>query len=151
MKKYLNKEIEAVISSLDLSKAKKRLLEIPGWDEKKANKAEKEYRRFLYLIKLHPDVPLVPTEELDELWHQHILDTRKYAEDCQNIFGFFLHHNPNLEKGSKELETLFEQTKKLYKKSFLTEIRNSVACLGNGASCAGRCHAETRIEYEGSL
>lgn len=38
---------------------------------------------------------LVPTRDIDTVWHYHILDTHKYASDCKVVFGYFLHHNPN--------------------------------------------------------
>ena len=51
---------------------------------------EKEYKQFLYLIATNPGEVVVPwSEDLDDLWHEHILDTQKYAEDCQAIFGRF--------------------------------------------------------------
>ena len=54
-----------------------------------------DYLEFLYLVDRHPHSRLVPTIEVDEVWHHHILDTRKYAEDCQTLFGRFIHHAPH--------------------------------------------------------
>ncbi|MBF2050290.1 MAG: glycine-rich domain-containing protein [Leptolyngbya sp. IPPAS B-1204] len=51
-----------------------------------------DYLEFLYLVDRHPHLQLVPTVEVDEVWHHHILDTRKYAGDCQLLFGKFIHH-----------------------------------------------------------
>jgi hypothetical protein len=31
---------------------------------------------------------------VDEIWHQHILDTHAYHRDCDAIFGSYLHHFP---------------------------------------------------------
>jgi hypothetical protein len=31
----------------------------------------------------------------DKVWHAHILDTPKYHEDCQRVFGHVMHHLPN--------------------------------------------------------
>lgn len=31
---------------------------------------------------------------IDLMWHTFILYTRDYAEFCENMFGFFLHHTP---------------------------------------------------------
>lgn len=30
---------------------------------------------------------VVPCKIVDEMWHQHILDTAAYREDCESIFG----------------------------------------------------------------
>jgi hypothetical protein len=32
---------------------------------------------------------------VDEVWHEHILHTREYAEFCCRALGNFLHHVPN--------------------------------------------------------
>jgi hypothetical protein len=55
---------------------------------------EMEYRRFVALRLAHPDSEIVPCKLVDEMWHRHILDTRAYAEDCDRIFGEFVHHFP---------------------------------------------------------
>ncbi len=52
------------------------------------------YRAFLYLCKKYPDDVIVPTKEVDDFWHLHILDTRNYIQDCEKIFGKYLHHFP---------------------------------------------------------
>lgn len=46
------------------------------------------------MVARHPGESIIPHKEVDEVWHMHILDTRKYAADCENIFGHFLHHFP---------------------------------------------------------
>jgi len=151
MKKRLNKNAEALVASIDLKVISGRMENIPEWSKEKVALAEKEYRRFLYLIKMYPEESMVPSEEVDEFWHHHILDTRKYADDCQTLFGQFLHHNPNLAKGSDALNKLFARTQELYRKSFENDVVMSAACAGDGGACAGRCYAETLRKYEGSL
>ena len=39
-----------------------------------------------------------PTKLMDTIWHHHILDTKNYHNDCNNIFGFYLHHKPTFEE-----------------------------------------------------
>lgn len=89
----------AVIASLDLEQIKMKLMHRKagkGWSRARADAAEREYRRFLYLMKKYPNELTAPSMEVDRFWHQHILDTAKYARDCQSVFGYFLHHNPYL-------------------------------------------------------
>src|SRR5687768_7823975 len=91
--------IVAAINGLDLESIKFRLTHPQagkGWSMEMANRIEREYKRFLTLLVRYPDKPIAPTHEVDEMWHQHILDTRKYATDCENVFGRFLHHYPYL-------------------------------------------------------
>src|SRR4051812_46443815 len=64
--------------------------------------AERVYRQFLTLHTGYPERIHVPSELIDLIWHYHILDTHKYAEDCQRIFGRFLHHDPYFGIGSDE-------------------------------------------------
>ena len=65
-----------------------------GFTPQRLAQAEMDYRRFLHLHLLYPGLEIVPTKLIDEVWHQHILDTRAYAKDCQELFGEFLHHYP---------------------------------------------------------
>jgi hypothetical protein len=53
-----------------------------------------EYRRFLLLKTMYPNTKFSPTRNMDEMWHQHILDTSNYRKNCQQLFGKFLDHRP---------------------------------------------------------
>lgn len=88
--------IEA-ISALDLGAIKMKLMHVEsgeGWSAAYAGQVEAEYRRFLFLMKKYPDSEASPTVDVDTFWHYHILDTMKYARDCEAVFGYFLHHYP---------------------------------------------------------
>lgn len=37
----------------------------------------------------------MPSQVVDDLWHEFILCTRDYARFCDQAFGRFLHHNPS--------------------------------------------------------
>ncbi|MBK7930075.1 MAG: glycine-rich domain-containing protein-like [Bryobacterales bacterium] len=77
-----------------------------------------QYRQFLTLCYLYPEENIVPTQPIDKIWHTHILDTKKYQDDCEFLFGYYLHHFPyfglrgdddknNLAKAGKETRRLF--------------------------------------------
>ncbi len=86
------------VFDLDLAPVKAKLMHKQsgeGWDPAKANAVEAEYKRFLHLSKEFPDEAMTPGEDVDTFWHYHILDTMKYAADCDAVFGYFLHHSPN--------------------------------------------------------
>jgi hypothetical protein len=53
------------------------------------------------LAKAFPNEQLAPLVDVDTFWHYHILDTKKYAADCQLVFGYFLHHYPYLGMGDE--------------------------------------------------
>ncbi|NJL21602.1 MAG: hypothetical protein HC895_13560 [Leptolyngbyaceae cyanobacterium SM1_3_5] len=39
---------------------------------------------------------MIPSSEIEQVWHYHVLDARKYAEDCQLLFGYVIHPAPYL-------------------------------------------------------
>jgi hypothetical protein len=92
-----------------------------GWNRQQVDRAIARYKMFLYIVFINPDSAIVPTREIDIVWHHHILNTRKYACDCQWLFGYFVHHSPNFDseteteqlsrkKGFCDIKTLFAQT-----------------------------------------
>lgn len=85
------------VMELDLEPIKTKLMHLQsgeGWSPQKTAAVEKEYRRFLCLMKLYPQENTAPLVDVDTFWHYHILDTMKYAVDCEHVFGYFLHHYP---------------------------------------------------------
>jgi hypothetical protein len=50
-----------------------------------------------YLACLYADGRLIgmPSQAVDEAWHEMILMTRHYTAFCERAFGRYLHHNPN--------------------------------------------------------
>jgi len=75
---------------------------------RKIERAEAGYRQFLKLAAKYPDAPIVPSKEVDEFWHMHILDTQRYSADCERIFGYMIHHDPysGIEGGEDEARHL---------------------------------------------
>src|ERR1700757_4712416 len=59
-----------------------------------------------------------PLPVRQHLWHQHILDTEKYAADCKALFGRMIHHNPNVLRGSREEKDAIQKTRRLYTRAF---------------------------------
>src|SRR5579871_126327 len=91
---------------LDLYSVRDAMMEKHGWTRERADAAREEYVRFLTLLQMRPGFMLVPwldaegRDDLDQFWHQHILDTQKYAKDCKAVFGRMIHHNPHVMRGS---------------------------------------------------
>lgn len=103
--------------------------------------AEREYRRFLTLHLLYPKAELVPSKLVDEFWHAHILDTAAYAEDCQKVFGKFMHHFPYFgiygEDDQQNLNDSFDKAIQLYKETFGEE---PPTIKEGKSSSTDRCH-----------
>jgi hypothetical protein len=84
------------IDELDFSRIKAKLMHRRDGvlALREVERAEAGYRQFLKLAAKHPDLPIVPSEQVDEFWHMHILDTQRYSADCERIFGYMIHHDP---------------------------------------------------------
>lgn len=103
-------EIETVkkkISSLDLTYVVKKLCLPPdiggySWPKKAAEEVASEYKKFLlhcYEDQLAgKEFTPPPSTVVDIFWHMHILFTKKYHRDCDEIFGFYLHHDPTYDE-----------------------------------------------------
>jgi len=109
------------IQNLDLSMIKLKLQdheEGQGWTADECDSIEIEYKKYLALKRHYPQKDIVPHKQVDIFWHQHILDTEKYANDCENLFGYFLHHYPYFGMNGKEdaqnLADAFEETKQMH-------------------------------------
>jgi hypothetical protein len=81
-----------------------------------------QYRRFLFLYHIYPERTLVPADDIDLVWHTHILDTAKYREDCETLFGRFIDHYPyfgltDAAEGAA-LAQAFAETQELYDRHF---------------------------------
>jgi hypothetical protein len=112
-----------------------------GWTQEKADTVEKEYRRFLCMMKLYPDEDIAPVMDVDIFWHYHILDTMKYAVDCEKVFGYFQHHYPyvGLRGGDDEQFRIEsgERMRELYEATFGDVYPGALAQAGDTAYSAG--------------
>jgi hypothetical protein len=103
----LLKSVSNAVEAIDLAPIKARLTNVAsgeGWSPDRADGVEREYRRFLCMSKMYPDAELAPYEDVDTFWHYHILDTMKYAADCHQAFGHFLHHCPRADARGDEAD-----------------------------------------------
>lgn len=115
----------AAIQALDLDPIKLKLMDAEegqGWSREYADRMEVAYKRFLTLLVKFPDETIAPTKDVDKFWHGHILDTLKYAEDCENLFGYFLHHFPYFgmrgEQDAAALRAASERMHVIYEREF---------------------------------
>lgn len=118
-------ELQKKVNAIDLSGVKYKLLSPRknlGWTLKYAEIVERKYRQFLVLMGLHSESPVVPSKDVDEFWHMHILFTEKYAQDCLKTFGRFIHHEPYLGGDDDQMGVYQEETSKLYFQMFGEEL-----------------------------
>ena len=120
---------ETYIDQIDLSFAVGKMIEEEGYTTEAATEAVDLYKIFLKLCKKYPSVKLVPTKAIDDVWHQHILDTVQYFKDCEEIFGGYMHHDPHF-FGTPEYDSSWEATCDLYQNEFAVNLK------GSGTTCA---------------
>jgi hypothetical protein len=133
------------VAAVDLEPMKVKLTNPVGeerWSAEEANVAELWYRRFLHLKKRYPAATLVPRRFVDKFWHTHILDTRKYANDCALLFGRFLHHNPYFGMNGPADAELWARSVVETEELFLTEFGESLDSVqfpSVSSYCSGSC------------
>ena len=144
------------IADLDLEPIKVKLMHVEsgeGWSLARADAVEFEYRRFLYLMKQFPNEQTAPLMDVDIFWHYHILDTMKYAADCDNVFGYFLHHFPYIGLRGEDDEAAHlrvgERMKELYEETFGEAYLRPAQVPDTAYS--GRVAAATATAYSGRV
>ncbi len=132
----VTKGIDPDIAALDLEMVKLKLAdpeEGAGWNAEQCECAEVEYKRYLTLCRKYPTPQhsIVPSKVMDKMWHYHILDTRAYCRDCDNVFGGYFHHFPYFGMGgdddARKAIDAFDQTKGYYADAFGEEMDHSKA------------------------
>lgn len=142
------------IDTLDLEPILVKLMdstEGEGWTLKQARETEVWYKRFLYLNLIYPNRSIVPTKAIDMFWHYHILDTEKYAEDCQNVFGYFLHHFPYFGmRGDEDRQNLLDASGQTWD-LFRTHFNEDPTVLnGDPSKCQASCGGRSCSHCKGS-
>lgn len=145
--------VEPAIAKIDLSMVKMKLRdseEGDSWSVEKCEMAELEYKRFLTLNFRYPDQDIVPTKLVDEIWHQHILDTRAYTADSQVVFGEYFHHYPYFgmrgDGDAANLSESFLETVRLYQKDFGDDMLRNDSSSKCWHDCQGRCWHECKSD-----
>ena len=99
-----------------------RLARDNGWTLAYAGGALQEYKRFCFLA-VSAGHPVTPSDEVDQVWHLHLLYTRSYwGEFCRKALQTELHHGPT-EGGGAEREKFtdwYTRTLESYERAFGT-------------------------------
>lgn len=100
-----------------------RLARENGWTLEYAIKTISEYKKFIFLITIH-NQPLTPSDQVDQVWHLHLIYTQSYWEDfCKITLQKNIHHGPTKggENEKNKFTNWYEKTKELYRETFLSE------------------------------
>lgn len=77
----------------------------PTLDVKQQQMVARALRQFfLAYLKSGCKRVAMPSQVVDDLWHEFILFTRDYADFCQRAFGQFLHHTPAVKMGGERTD-----------------------------------------------
>jgi hypothetical protein len=89
------------------------------WTVAQAREAKLWYRRFLWLsYQSNFRRSYAISKKSDELWHGHIVFTRRYRDDCDRVFHRYLDHTPGT-GGSPKLRGLqLKRAKAPYETAF---------------------------------
>ena len=87
------------------------------------------YTQFLALKSACLDLDatkLSPPPLIDRVWHEHVLDTKRYAPACLSAFGHPIHHDPNgdedVESRARRREATLVALEKVYGDAYDEEI-----------------------------
>jgi hypothetical protein len=157
-------EVISAIQGLDLESVKIRLMDEElgeGWSRDYAESIETAYKTYLTMLAKHQDhaEDIMLAKDVDEFWHTHILQTMKYADDCEKVFGAFLHHNPHVgPRTAEDLRTraeMAEKTRRIYAHEFGdtqdTAWSGSVANARNGAYSSAAVAPDTAAYSSAAL
>lgn len=148
-------DVIAAIRMLDLESVKLRVMDAElgeGWTRKYADSIEAAYKNYLTMLVKHPDdaEDILLSKDVDEFWHTHILQTRKYTEDCQRVFGNFLHHEPHVgEVTTADLErrtAQAEKTRQLYEQEFGGARQSESAWAGQVIRADGAAYSSASLK-----
>lgn len=155
--KFIHKpeqEVIAAIQALDLESVKARVMDPAlgeGWSHAYANEIEAAYKTYLTMVVKYQEhaEDILLSKDVDEFWHTHILQTAKYADDCQRVFGTFIHHNPHVGAVTAEVhahrDVLAAKTRRLYELEFGGTAQAQTAWAGNvGRDAAAMSNLQVR-------
>ncbi|MGL2409047.1 glycine-rich domain-containing protein [Helicobacter pylori] len=132
------------VAQVDFSMQVNKMIEYNKLDKDYVMACMQQYKNFLVLQMVYKDVDFVPNGMIDEAWHQHILDTAKYREDCNMLFGRFLEHYPYFGLRGKEDENRWnkasDSSERVYEHHFKTKLYDKVSAMscerhGGPSSC----------------
>lgn len=127
--RYSLESAKKYIYAIDFSMIIDKMVKYDYWLREDAEKTCEMYRNFLYLKKKYEftNTKIPPAKDIDDFWHNHVLDTEKYHQDCEAIFGYYLHHHPTYPGPAgiaklKLLANAFTELQKIHQAEFGTEI-----------------------------
>jgi hypothetical protein len=105
-----------------------RLSRENSWSLEYSIRTIEEYKKFIFLLCISKH-PLTPSDQVDQVWHLHLLYTQSYWIDfCQNTIEKQIHHGPTMggHQENEKFTNWYEKTKELYLSIFLNAIPEDI-------------------------
>lgn len=84
------------IKKIPSEKMLQHLVSIFSNEEIKDNTKIEEFLKFMYIVSVKGAGFIPLSKEIDEVWHEYILQTQEYHNLCMNLPGnVFIHHQTN--------------------------------------------------------
>lgn len=93
-----------------------RVIKETNWSKSKVKDVILAYKKFLYLAAINKEV--VPSKEVDIIWHTHILFTNDYFVRWSNILGKTVHHSPEIKGQTNTYNNTYKETYNSYTNEF---------------------------------
>jgi hypothetical protein len=97
-----------------------RLARDNGWSLQYAQQAIEEYKKFAFLA-VAAGHPVTPSDQVDQVWHLHLIYTRSYWEEfCSQILQTSLHHDPTRggQAENQKFDDWYSKTLESYERFF---------------------------------
>ncbi|CAF4835582.1 unnamed protein product [Rotaria sp. Silwood1] len=87
---------------------------------------KKSYERFLYITAKYPPTQqydlIHPTYAIDIIWHCHMQEPLKYANDCNRLVGYLIDHYPWPSIDKYQIKQSCQNLYRYWKKEFQNDI-----------------------------
>lgn len=109
-----------ILMNWGMIRPKQFLVQRKGFDANYVDAMEREYKRFMALTLMYPGKLIPISEQVDEMWHAHILFTHNYRKMGETLAGGYIHHIPAATQQECEalLPHYFANTLPLYEQHF---------------------------------
>lgn len=88
-----------LIMGWDMLRVKQKLINERGVTAKYADQAEREWKKYVVMALVHPGIEFPMGEPVDEIAHEHLLDTRNFRAFCNAIHpGLRIDHQPTVDE-----------------------------------------------------
>ena len=97
-----------------------RLVRQNRWSLVYTQRTIEEYKKFV-LLAMIAGHPVTPSEQVDQVWHLHLIYSYSYWEEfCPKVLGRSLHHGPTKGGAQEELKyrDRYRKTLKAYERTF---------------------------------